>query len=166
MQEEEGAGSTHEELLQLPSLLRAQGAVSRAQRPHTQRCTSQRRAGAGPGERRRHRAALPSAPPPPLCRLTSWSEGEDDLATVGVHRRAERELSQESNSSGRVEVSVMCPSPGVGQPRERVHPALIGIQIRGWADGPEVDPALSHSQTQPPGKNPIFGPCSTGSDQV
>lgn len=42
--------------------------------------------------------------------------------------------------------------------KERFHPALIGIQVRGWADQPEDNPAISLLQAELPGRTPIFDP--------
>lgn len=36
--------------------------------------------------------------------------------------------------------------------KERLHPAFIGIQVRGWADRPEANPAISLSQAEPLGE--------------
>lgn len=79
------------------SLPRARGAASLAQRsthpvahqPEEGWGLGLGAPGTGTGDRHRHRAGLPSASLPRLCRLPSWSDGEDDLATVGVHLRAE-----------------------------------------------------------------------------
>lgn len=42
--------------------------------------------------------------------------------------------------------------------KERFHPALIDIQVRGWVDQPEANPTISLLQTELPGRTPIFDP--------
>lgn len=50
--------------------------------------------------------------------------------------------------------------------KEGLHPALIGIQVRGWADQPEANLAISLLQMELPGRTPIFDPRMAGRAEI